>query len=639
MRKSKKNRKNRHKRTLNYNNEQSGFIYNGPSFREEDSKDNNIIDDNDNAAPSINISNTNKNEKNEEGDSCPAMDMKTNDFNNFISFYNKKREGMEEIQLNNLNNKYKNKKTKSLEFMRKVYKKQLLLNQVHENCFILLEIKSKLLKIVSQQFYADDEDNQRLYITIYNFDKKFTENAFKPGKYIIIKEPFYKVFLDGKIGIRVDNPNNVILFKNKDEAQNYITKELGDIDEYIKKGDEYFDKNEYYDAIDIYLCCLELNYNDLKIKSIIYKKLINSYLKINANNLALKYCDDYLLLYDKSNKDIIEYKIKALINCKKFEEAQRFLEENEGVLTDELYKINKILIRNHIDNTQGKFDLKAIKGGDVSDYLNPKITIGFNQKTGNTLIAKENISKGELLIVSKAFYLLTNEEYLKELEDYYKSINYKRYKVYFFDKMAEFAVEPEFYLYQNLKEQKSISEIDFEKLLDLDDCDNWNIKYSERAKKYPDKQTPHLPNIANINGIKIYSSIFSCESQGYGYGLWYYPSFINHNCNPNTLEFGINDIYFLYAQKDIKKDEEITRRYFNYGLDITRKYANCSGYEFVCKCEVCSHQINFILEKNKEKFENVINELNNLYEESITDKSLYKSIKNIENLLCKNGLE
>ena len=639
MRKSKKNKRNKYKKTINYHNEESAFLNYTPQFREKASKDNNIIDDNDNAAPFINISNSNKNVRNEEEDLAPAMDMQTNDFNNYINSFNKKTEGMIGIPLNNFNNNYKNKITKSFKFMRKVYKKQLLLNVIHENCFILLEIKSKLLKMISQQFYADDEDNQRLYISIYNFENNFSKDEFKPGKYIIIKEPFYKEYLDGKIGIRVDNPNNVILFKNKEEAQNYVTKELGDIDEYLKIGDEYFEKKEYYDAIDFYLSCSELNINDLKIKSIIFKKLINSYLKINANYLALKYCDDYLLFYDKTNKDIIGYKIKALINRKKFEEAQKFLEENIKILTNELYKTNEKFIKTNIDNTHGIFNLKEIKGGDVSEYLNPKISFGFHQNTGNKLIAKDNISKGELLIVSKAFYLLTNEEYLKELKEYYTNIKYKRYKEYYFDKMEEFAVEPEFYLYQNLKEQKKISEIDFEKLLDLDDYENWNIKYYERAKEYPNKQTPHLPNIANINSIKIYSSIFSCESQGYGYGLWYYPSFINHNCNPNTLEFGINDIYFLYAQKDIQKGEEITRRYFNYGLDITRRYENFSGYGFLCKCEVCSHQINFILEKNKDKYENVVKEINNLYKENISDKTLYKTIKNIENILSKNGLE
>jgi len=116
----------------------------------------------------------------------------------------------------------------------KVNKKHLRLYTIFKEFFIVLEMKSYLLSAVSKQFYADDENNQRLYISIYNFDKKFFENDFRPGKFIIIKEIFYKQFLDGKIGIRVENPNNVILFKNKEETYNYITREVGDINEYLK---------------------------------------------------------------------------------------------------------------------------------------------------------------------------------------------------------------------------------------------------------------------------------------------------------------------------------------------------------------------------------------------------------------------
>ena len=176
-------------------------------------------------------------------------------------------------------------------------------------------------------------------------------------------------------------------------------------------------------------------------------------------------------------------------------------------------------------------------------------------------------------------------------------------------------------------------------MLELDDFENWNVRHSKRCLKYSDKQTPNLPNIANINGIRIYSSIFSCETQGYGYGLWYYPSFLNHSCDPNTLEFGIHDIYFLYAQKDIKKGEEITRRYFYYGLDITHRYVKLQEYGFQCKCNVCSHQINFIREKNKDKFEFFVNQFGNFYKDNISNKDIYKSIKNVEKFMKENGTE
>ena len=613
MKKSKKNKRNKNKRIQK---------------REESD----IIDEN--AAPLIN-----KNIEEEDEDLAPAMDYQTKDFNNYINDLDKRRKEMVEIQLNN-NPNVEHVKSTRMKFMRKIYANNLQLNILHKDCFILLEIKSKLLKMISQQFYADDENNKRLYISIYNFDKRFSENEFKPGRYIIIKEPFYKIYMDGKIGIRVDNPKDVIVFKNKTEAQDFITGVIGNIDDYLKIGDKYFENKEYYDALDYYKCSSELDYSDIHIKSKIYEKLIKTYLIIKAYNLSLKSCDEFLSMYEKTNNNIIQYKIQSLINLKRFKESNKFLEENKSILSNELYKANQEYIKNNVDNTFGKFNLNKIKGGDVSEYLNPKIEFGFDKKIkGNHLLAKEDISKGELLIVGKAFYLLTNEEYIKSLKEYYEQINYKRFKTYHFDKMEEFRVEPEFYLYENLEELKKISEIDFEKLLELDDFENWNVRHSKRCLKYSDKQTPNLPNIANINGIRIYSSIFSCETQGYGYGLWYYPSFLNHSCDPNTLEFGIHDIYFLYAQKDIKKGEEITRRYFYYGLDITHRYVKLQEYGFQCKCNVCSHQINFIREKNKDKFEFFVNQFGNFYKDNISNKDIYKSIKNVEKFMKENGTE
>ena len=48
--------------------------------------------------------------------------------------------------------------------MMKVNKKHLRLDTIFKECFIVLEMKSYLLSAVSKQFYADDENNQRLYI-------------------------------------------------------------------------------------------------------------------------------------------------------------------------------------------------------------------------------------------------------------------------------------------------------------------------------------------------------------------------------------------------------------------------------------------------------------------------------------------
>ena len=123
------------------------------------------------------------------------------------------------------NDDYELEDSKPLKLMEKVNEDDLLLNNINYDCFILLKITSITLRMVSLQFYADDEINNKMLISIYNYQGIFTVNSFKHGYYIIIKEPYYKQYLNGEIGIRVDNPNNVILFQSKEEANEYIKKE------------------------------------------------------------------------------------------------------------------------------------------------------------------------------------------------------------------------------------------------------------------------------------------------------------------------------------------------------------------------------------------------------------------------------
>ena len=152
----------------------------------------------------------------------PPEDYSMTSYNNFADKYNK----LKKITLNfNNNTEFELEESKSLKYMKKVNEEDLELNWIHENCFIIIEIVSRPLSLVSLQFIGNDENNNRMLISVYNYHNKFTINDFKQGTYMIIKEPYYKRYLDLDIGIRVDNPNNIILFKDKDEVNNYIKKE------------------------------------------------------------------------------------------------------------------------------------------------------------------------------------------------------------------------------------------------------------------------------------------------------------------------------------------------------------------------------------------------------------------------------
>ena len=46
--------------------------------------------------------------------------------------------------------------------------------------------------------------------------------------------------------------------------------------------------------------------------------------------------------------------------------------------------------------------------------------------------------------------------------------------------------------------------------------------------------------------------------------------FINHSDNPNTIQEKVDDKYYLYSIRDIKKGEEITLKYTFYSVNESR---------------------------------------------------------------------
>ena len=237
---------------------------------------------NDNAAPPGIQNNINENENenkniNEQENKGPADDLNISSFNNYIDLQEKYKPREKIIIGPNYNSNYYIESS-SIKFMNQIYINDLKLSFIHYNCFIVLIIKTKILIMVSKQFLAEDEKSNKTNVSIYNFDKNFKIEDFKIGRYIIIKEPFYKMFLDLTKGIRVDNPDNVLLFKNKKEVYEYINKECASNLEYEKLGDNHFNLKEYIYALNCYNYSLNSKINDKNninnYKNRIYKKLV-----------------------------------------------------------------------------------------------------------------------------------------------------------------------------------------------------------------------------------------------------------------------------------------------------------------------------------------------------------------------------
>jgi hypothetical protein len=90
-----------------------------------------------------------------------------------------------------------------------------------------------------------------------------------------------------------------------------------------------------------------------------------------------------------------------------------------------------------------------------------------------------------------------------------------------------------------------------------------------------------IERICSLNG-------FESGSTGSSYGLWYLPSFLNHDCSGSNAHWNVfGDFMFVRATKRIGKGEEILISY----VDPNQRYALRRKFylkhEFQCFCKLC----------------------------------------------------
>ena len=179
MNRAKKN-KRKHKKKNKMNNRNNNKLENNKNDDKLESNEN----DN-NAAPLMGPLKEDQKDEDVKENCGPPEDASVSGMKGCASILNK----MERINLNfNNYEKEELEESKPLKYMQKVNEDDLELNNIHYNCYIILEITSAVMPIFSLQFTADDENNNRMLISVYNYQGKFTAKSFKQGNYMIIKE-------------------------------------------------------------------------------------------------------------------------------------------------------------------------------------------------------------------------------------------------------------------------------------------------------------------------------------------------------------------------------------------------------------------------------------------------------------------
>ena len=511
----------------------------------------------------------------------------------------------------------------------------LQINSIHPKKFLILKIISKTILVDSLNFLGEDCNKDVINIAVYDSEKYFNlkgweelENKiFTEGKYIIIIEPYYTLCTCpcGFDKLRIESPNEIIIFNNKEEMDDFLDKnkpENKSPENYKLLGNLMMKKKLYEKAIFYYE--KEFNKNNDKsddnLEIIVHSNLSEAYFKFGYFTKCINnadYCLNKINELEKVKEEIsssflkqqklkaLYRKIKGLISLRKFKESYEILfssdedDKNKDIIKELLNfgevkeMINKI--KEGKENNLGHFDFKKMimdeqnnfNLDNYGDYLNPKLEIQFEKEKGIKIVAKEDINLGELLLVEKAIVF-------KEDREEKGRIGVTNLKKENSNNMPFMMTEIDFFM--ELGEKVAKYPLDNEKFYYLYDGNNLNEDIVQRKKLLESQEKGEI----KLSDEKVKGVIFNNKYQigrnfiffnSVSNGIWGYASLLNNDCLPNTAYLGIGNFFVLFSTRNIKKDEEITCRYDNNSLTFKdRQERLLKSWGFKCKCQLCLNQ-------------------------------------------------
>ena len=508
--------------------------------------------------------------------------------------------------------------------MKPITIKEMEMGNVYKDKYIKFEIITELNMIVSIMFLGKDDNGDLCLIAVYNYENHYGTKdydklsyIFQKGKYIIILEPFYKMFGSGEDGIRVEDPNEIIIFDDKEWMNKFIRAEneeesfklflednKKDFDDLYKEAYKSFSIENYKTALVHFIKLKWLKPSEIKFDI----KIAECYFNISYYSKTIEKCDEIMnkketKIDEKYFLNFLNLKLKSLIKLKKIETAGNLIKEQKELIMNnsQFFEIEEE-IKKKMKYLKGDIDLSEIyeksKNNfdvDIGEYLNKKLEIIYNKDKGISVYSKEKINKGEILVVSKAI-MATDIKNKKDINN--KCIQYDNPEKDDYNNIGF----PLVYKERTVLEEKLSYKIsnypeDYYDLLYLFDGKNKNLNLEERYKN-KEINLKKLQRILRYNTKNIHKDDFPVIE-----GIWYIPSFFNHSCIPNCYYFGFGDVLIIIAVNDIDKNRELFLNYLSNDILPFDERQNMlkSKYDFYCDCELCNYEKNKIKECPEKK--------------------------------------
>lgn len=443
-------------------------------------------------------------------------------------------------------------------------------------------------------------------IAIYNFELGLSPASVLPAYAILaIKQPYYKVTVDGGVTVRVDHPSDlVLLFDHDGRAPSALwptpSKFILEQDALSLKarGNQAFKEKNHRKAVELYTRGL----NSCPAEQVTLAKFDlyrnRAIANINLRRYEAALADAEASILPEWIPQASENNAKALYRAgcaayqlRDFPTAEAKFSAVLGASPSDLDAVRELkrTRKRLTEQSKGEYDFKkmAIKVNpqctrlDHADFMT-KVQVRSSKTGGNGLFARHAIRTGELVLCEKAFEVAYEQDQSAERT---VIINLNRDSA----SIGTHATRLVAVVHKMLHSPTQAA-----KFLRLHDGGYSPKTRSELVDGLVPVDTFQVQAALEINGFGCPStstlaqvdtdSTVGCDSTG----AWIIAALINHDCIGNAQRAFIGDMMIVHATKDIAKDEEILMRYMNADDDNAEFQKTLQqSWNFTCRCRLC----------------------------------------------------
>lgn len=436
------------------------------------------------------------------------------------------------------------------------------------------------------------------------------QDILRKAGLVAVKDPYYKIAVDGGCVIRVDHPGNIIVLHEGHQILPKTFREAGldslSIDGanmYKERGNNSYQKTDYSQAVRYYTRGLEICDAAAAIRYDLHRNRAMANMCLGRHEAALVDAKAALIPTRDLNEKAKKLNGKAYYRAgcaayhlERFASAASFFEnvlELDPKDTEAQSQLRRTKARLD-EQASGQYNLELITKKmrkdpklrvlDHASFI-LKVEVKNAREKGRGLFATCDLEAGELVMCEKAFCVAGLEEEAEEsriinLLDSTMSIGTHALRL----------VKVLQKLLHSPKQAARFFEL----------CDG---NYQSRPSPAP------VDGVVPVDAFQVISALkangFSCPSSASSItmdeedegskctGVWLISSAINHDCIGNVSRTFLGDMLLLRANRRISAGEELTMRYISPENTIEQFHEQLRRcWNFTCTCRLCTAEVN-----------------------------------------------